>query len=107
MELRHDPKHRHHVGVHDLVKRYGNVAAVDGVGLGGKQGEFLALRGPSGSGKTTVLMNIAGFDYPDSGRIEIDGQDATWMPSHRRNLGMVFQRYTLFPHMSVLYNIAF
>ena len=96
-----------HVGVHELVKRYGDVAAVDGVTFGVRTGEFLALLGPSGSGKTTVLMNIAGFDFPDSGRIEIGGQDVTWTPSHKRNLGMVFQRYTLFPHMTVLENIAF
>lgn len=93
--------------MHGLVKRYGDVAAVDDVSLGVKPGEFLALLGPSGSGKTTVLMNIAGFDFPDSGRIEIGGQDVTWTPPHKRNLGMVFQRYTLFPHMSVLENIAF
>jgi spermidine/putrescine ABC transporter ATP-binding subunit len=95
------------VGVHDLVKRYGEVAAVDGVSFAAQPGEFLALLGPSGSGKTTVLMNIAGFDFPDAGRIEIGGEDVTWTPPHRRNLGMVFQRYTLFPHMSVLDNIAF
>ncbi len=106
-ELRTGTGNGEHVGVHELVKRYGDVAAVDGVTFGVRTGEFLALLGPSGSGKTTVLMNIAGFDFPDSGRIEIGGQDVTWTPSHKRNLGMVFQRYTLFPHMSVLDNIAF
>lgn len=107
MDLQHRSPPGDHVGVHDLVKRYGDVAAVDSVSLGVKKGEFLALLGPSGSGKTTILMNIAGFDFPDSGRIEIDGQDVTWTPPYKRNLGMVFQRYTLFPHMSVLDNIAF
>ena len=106
-ELRTGTGNGEHVGVYELVKRYGDVAAVDGVTFGVRTGEFLALLGPSGSGKTTVLMNIAGFDFPDSGRIEIGGQDVTWTPSHKRNLGMVFQRYTLFPHMSVLDNIAF
>lgn len=107
MALHHGTTLGDHVGVHDLVKRYGDVAAVDSVSLGVKKGEFLALLGPSGSGKTTILMNIAGFDFPDSGRIEIDGQEVTWTPPYKRNLGMVFQRYTLFPHMSVLDNIAF
>jgi spermidine/putrescine ABC transporter ATP-binding subunit len=93
--------------VRDLIKRYGEVAAVNGVSLDVRGGEFLALLGPSGSGKTTILMNIAGFDFPDAGRIEISGRDVTWAPPHKRDLGMVFQRYTLFPHMSVLDNIAF
>ncbi|BBK42561.1 polyamine-transporting ATPase [Allostella vacuolata] len=95
------------VAVHDLVKRFGPVAAVDGVSLEVSPGEFVALLGPSGSGKTTILMAIAGFEYPTSGRIEIGGDDVTWAPANTRNLGMVFQRYTLFPHMSVAENIAF
>ena len=95
------------VAVHDLAKRYGAVTAVDRVSLDVTSGEFLALLGPSGSGKTTILMSIAGFEFPDQGRILIGGEDVTWTPPHRRNLGMVFQRYTLFPHMSVLENIAF
>ncbi|BBK36913.1 polyamine-transporting ATPase [Allostella sp. ATCC 35155] len=95
------------VAVHDLVKRFGSVAAVDGVSLDVAAGEFVALLGPSGSGKTTILMAIAGFEYPTSGRVEIGGEDVTWAPANKRNLGMVFQRYTLFPHMSVAENIAF
>ena len=95
------------VVVRNLVKRFGAVTAVDHVDLDVRAGEFLALLGPSGSGKTTILMSIAGFDLPDSGRIEIAGRDVTWLPPNRRGLGMVFQRYTLFPHMSVLENIAF
>src|SRR5262245_50002319 len=83
------------------------MAAVDGVSLKVQSGEFLALLGPSGSGKTTILMAIAGFEYPDEGRIVVGGDDVTWTPPNKRNLGMVFQRYTLFPHMSVLENIAF
>ncbi|MBP0444759.1 ABC transporter ATP-binding protein [Roseomonas sp. SSH11] len=95
------------VAVQDLVKRFGPVNAVDHVSLEVSSGEFLALLGPSGSGKTTILMAIAGFEYPDEGRILIGDEDITWAPPNRRNLGMVFQRYTLFPHMSVLENIAF
>ena len=95
------------VAVQGLVKRFGPVNAVDHVSLEVGAGEFLALLGPSGSGKTTILMSIAGFEYPDEGRILIGGGEVTWAPPNKRNLGMVFQRYTLFPHMSVLENIAF
>ncbi|WP_159993061.1 ABC transporter ATP-binding protein [Roseomonas sp. 18066] len=90
-----------------LVKRFGPVAAIDDVSLAVQPGEFLALLGPSGSGKTSILMTIAGFEFPDAGRVVIGGEDVTWTPPNRRNLGMVFQRYTLFPHMTVLENIAF
>ncbi|PWC29583.1 ABC transporter ATP-binding protein [Teichococcus aestuarii] len=95
------------VAVEGLVKRFGPVNAVDHVSLEVSSGEFLALLGPSGSGKTTILMSIAGFEFPDAGRILIGQEEVTWTPPNRRNLGMVFQRYTLFPHMSVLENIAF
>jgi putative spermidine/putrescine transport system ATP-binding protein/mannopine transport system ATP-binding protein len=95
------------MAVQGLVKRFGPVNAVDHVSLDVGAGEFLALLGPSGSGKTTILMSIAGFEYPDEGRILIGGEEVTWAPPNKRNLGMVFQRYTLFPHMSVLENIAF
>ena len=70
-------------------------------------GEFLALLGPSGSGKSTLLMGMAGFDTPTSGHILIDDVDCTHVPPHRRNIGMVFQNYTLFPHLSVRDNVAF
>ena len=95
------------VTVNGLVKRFGPVAAVDGVTLAIEPGEFVALLGPSGSGKTTILMTIAGFEYPTEGSVEIGGEDVTWAPPNKRNLGMVFQRYTLFPHMTVAENIAF
>ncbi|MFM1987093.1 MAG: hypothetical protein RJA99_50 [Pseudomonadota bacterium] len=95
------------IGVEGLVKRYGSVRAVDGVTLAAEPGEFLALLGPSGSGKTTVLMCMAGFETPDGGVVTLGGADVTRTAPQRRNLGMVFQRYTLFPHMSVLENIAF
>ncbi|WP_378942535.1 ABC transporter ATP-binding protein [Mesorhizobium sp. ANAO-SY3R2] len=90
-----------------LAKQYGSVTAVDDVNIEIASGEFLALLGPSGSGKTTVLMSVAGFEYPSRGRILVDGDDVTNTPVNRRNLGMVFQKYTLFPHMSVADNVAF
>ncbi len=95
------------VAVEDLRKSYGQVQAVAGVSLRAQPAEFLALLGPSGSGKTTILMTVAGFEHPTSGRVLLNGEDATWAPPHRRNLGMVFQRTTLFPHMSVAENVAF
>jgi putative spermidine/putrescine transport system ATP-binding protein len=90
-----------------LVKRYGPVTAADDVSLEVGQSEFVTLLGPSGSGKTTMLMLIAGFLYPTSGRIFFRGQNITYMPPHLRNVGMVFQNYALFPHMTVFANVAF
>ncbi|MHC2625402.1 spermidine/putrescine ABC transporter ATP-binding subunit [Bradyrhizobium huanghuaihaiense] len=90
-----------------LEKRFGPVFAVDGVNLDIAAGEFIALLGPSGSGKTTILMSVAGFEFPTSGTIQVDSEDLTYVPSNRRNLGMVFQNYTLFPHMTILDNVAF
>jgi spermidine/putrescine ABC transporter ATP-binding subunit len=95
------------VAIDGLVKHFGAVRAVDDVSLSAQGGEFLALLGPSGSGKSTILMCIAGFEIPDSGRITVGGRDVTSVPAQKRGLGMVFQKYTLFPHMSVLENIAF
>ena len=100
-------RHECRVKISHLRKSYGSVLAVKDVTIEASPGEFLALLGPSGSGKTTLLMAVAGFDFPDSGQIEIGGEDVTWAPPHKRDFGMVFQRYTLFPHMSVLDNIAF
>jgi len=90
-----------------LTKRYGAVTAVDDVSLGIEKGRFLTLLGPSGSGKTTVLMAIAGFVEPSAGRIFVDGRDVTQMAPERRNFGMVFQGYALFPHLTVGANVAF
>ena len=90
-----------------LHKRYGDFAAVDGVSLDVRKGEFLTFLGSSGSGKTTTLNLIAGFDEPTSGHIQLNGTPVTGLPPQRRNIGMVFQRYTLFPHMSVADNVAF
>ena len=95
------------VAVENVVKRYGDFRAVDDVSLDIGPGEFVALLGPSGSGKTTLLMMIAGFDQPSSGAVRIDGDDVSYTPPHRRNIGMVFQKYALFPHMSILDNVAF
>ncbi len=93
--------------IRDLVKRYGEVAAVDGVDLDVRTGEFLTLLGPSGSGKTTTLRMIAGFTSQTSGTIEIGGSDMSRVPPYRRDVGMVFQNYALFPHMTAGQNIAF
>ena len=86
----------------DGIKR-----AVDGVELAIEAGEFFALLGPSGCGKTTTLRMIAGFETPDEGRIHVGGADVTDVPVHRRDLGMIFQSYALFPHRTVAENVAF
>jgi putative spermidine/putrescine transport system ATP-binding protein len=91
----------------DLVKRFGEVPAVDGVNLEVRDGEFLTLLGPSGSGKTTTLRMIAGFMSQTSGTIEIGGVDMSRVPPYRRDVGMVFQNYALFPHMTAGQNVAF
>jgi spermidine/putrescine ABC transporter ATP-binding subunit len=91
----------------DLVKKYDRVNAVDGVSLDIRAGEFLTLLGPSGSGKTSTLMMIAGFETPTAGDIAIDGKSVVAMPPYRRNIGMVFQNYALFPHLTVEENIGF
>lgn len=90
-----------------LVKRYGAVQAVAGVDLEIRRGEFLTLLGPSGSGKTTLLMMIAGFQDATEGDILLDGQPITGTPAEKRNFGMVFQGYALFPHMTVADNIGY
>jgi spermidine/putrescine ABC transporter ATP-binding subunit len=90
-----------------LEKWYGEVAAVDGVTLDIAPGEFVTLLGPSGSGKTTSLMMLAGFEIPTAGEIYVDDRPIAAVPPYRRNIGMVFQSYALFPHMTVGENIAF
>ena len=91
----------------NLRKTYGSVAAVDDVSLHINKGEFITLLGPSGSGKTTTLMMIAGFVFPTSGEILVGGQSILSKPVHKRNIGIVFQHYSLFPHMTAFDNIAF
>jgi spermidine/putrescine ABC transporter ATP-binding subunit len=91
----------------EVGKRYGSVAALDGVTIHFEDGEFFGLLGPSGSGKTTLLRMIAGFIDPDIGSIAFDGERIDTVPVHRRGIGMVFQSYALFPHLTVHDNIAF
>lgn len=95
------------IALHNLQKRYGSATAVDDVSLSISPGEFISLLGPSGSGKTTTLMMIAGFELPDSGRVLLDDKDITHLPPHRRELGVIFQNYALFPHMTVAENVAY
>ena len=91
----------------DVTKRFGDVTAVDAVSLTLDHGEFLTFLGPSGSGKTTTLMMVAGLQAPTSGEIFLRGESLVPLPPYRRNIGMVFQHYALFPHMTVAANIAF
>ena len=91
----------------NLVKQFGDAVAVDGVDLEVRKGEFLTLLGPSGSGKTTTLRMVAGFTQQTSGVIEIGGRDMSRVPPYDRDVGMVFQNYALFPHMTAAQNIAF
>jgi putative spermidine/putrescine transport system ATP-binding protein len=90
-----------------LVKRYGDVVAVDAVDLDVARGEFFTLLGPSGSGKTTTLRMIAGFERPDAGSIELAGRDVSQLPPFQRDVNTVFQDYALFPHMNVADNVGY
>ena len=95
------------IGFEGVSKAYGETVALDGFDLEVAEGEFLALLGPSGCGKTTALRLLAGFLQPTAGRILVDERDVSALPPHKRNAGMVFQDYALFPHMTVADNIAF
>lgn len=90
-----------------LTKKFGAFVAVDEFSLAVEKGEFVCLLGPSGCGKTTTLQIVAGFVQPTSGRVELDGSDITLLRSNKRGLGIVFQSYALFPHMTVSQNVAF
>jgi putative spermidine/putrescine transport system ATP-binding protein len=91
----------------DIQKRFGETIAVESFNLAAEKGEFVSFLGPSGCGKTTTLRMIAGFEQPTAGRITIDGEDVTYRPPNKRNVGMVFQSYALFPNMTVADNIGF
>ena len=93
--------------LHGITKRYGDLAAADDVSLDIANGEFLVLLGPSGCGKTTTLRIVAGFIEPTSGVVQMGDRDITTLPPWKRNAGLVFQSYALFPHMSVADNVAF
>ena len=93
--------------LNNLTKRYGAAAAVDGLSLSIARGEFVSLLGPSGCGKTTTLQMIAGFVEPTAGSIVLNGKELRNVPANRRGLGIVFQNYALFPHMTAAQNVAF
>jgi len=94
--------------LHEIVKSYdGKTNAVDGVSIDVRRGEFVTFLGPSGSGKTTTLLMIAGFETPTGGVIELDGRDLALSRPYERNIGMVFQNYALFPHMTARHNVTF
>lgn len=95
------------IQIKGITKTYGTVTALNRFDLDVSSGEFLTLLGPSGSGKTTLLMILAGFVRPTSGEITFGGRPVVLLPPHRRNVGMVFQNYALFPHMNVFENVAF
>ncbi|MXP65246.1 ABC transporter ATP-binding protein [Roseomonas sp. M0104] len=95
------------LSVQRIVRRFGPVAALGGVDLEVAEGEFLTILGPSGSGKTTLLKAIAGFEIPDEGTVLLGGEDVTLAPPRQRDVGMVFQNYALFPHLTVAQNVAF
>ena len=95
------------VELRGVTRRFGEVTAVDALDLEVRDGEFLALLGPSGCGKTTTLRLIAGFERPDEGEVRIAGRDVANLPPHRRPVNTVFQSYALFPHLSVLDNVAY
>ncbi|MBO1073419.1 ABC transporter ATP-binding protein [Roseomonas marmotae] len=97
----------HALGLRGITKRYGSFTAVEDVDIEVGRGEFLTLLGPSGSGKTTLLMTIAGFVQPSKGQVLLDGRDITGLPPEKRDFGMVFQGYALFPHLTVAENVAF
>src|ERR1043165_104538 len=96
-----------HLQLSNISKFFGKTRAVHELSLSAESGEILSILGPSGCGKTTTLRMIAGLEQPSSGRILFNQRDITSVPARRRNIGMVFQNYALFPHLNVFDNIAF
>ncbi|MGC8557918.1 MAG: ATP-binding cassette domain-containing protein, partial [Nitrososphaeria archaeon] len=90
----------------NVIKKYGSVIALNVERLGIEQGTYNVILGPSGAGKSTLLRTVAGLDYPDSGKIILDGKDITNKPAWERDIGLVFQNYALYPHLTVYDNIA-
>src|SRR5256714_10867417 len=91
----------------NLHRDFGTVKALNGINIDLGEGEFLSLLGPSGCGKTTALRLVAGFDRPNAGRIVVDGKDVTSVPPNKRDMGMVFQAYSLFPNMTAQQNVEY
>jgi putative spermidine/putrescine transport system ATP-binding protein len=96
-----------HLELQNLHRTFGTHKALDGIEIALGEGEFLSLLGPSGCGKTTALRLVAGFDRPDAGRIVVDGKDVTSVAPNKRDMGMVFQAYSLFPNMTAMQNVEF
>jgi putative spermidine/putrescine transport system ATP-binding protein len=107
MRVAPQPKGGAPVVLENLTRQFGATRALDGFSLDIAPGEFVALLGPSGCGKTTALRVLAGFERPDVGRVLVDGKDVVHVPAQKRDMGMVFQSYSLFPNMTARDNVAF